>query len=101
MFNNGYDIEVYADQYEEIQRELSEMASEVIKNGGHVYGAMWGDKYDIVHHTYIDDEADIKKLQGSKYVQSNILDSYKNVLNDINNGKKILFIWCEILFFTR
>ena len=28
MFNNGYDIEVYADQYEEIQRELSEMASE-------------------------------------------------------------------------
>lgn len=70
---------------------FSEMASEVIKNGGHVYGAMWGDKYDIVHHTYIDDEADIKKLQGSKYVQSNILDSYKNVLNDINNGKKILF----------
>lgn len=28
MFNNGYDIEVYADLYEEMQRVLSEMASE-------------------------------------------------------------------------
>lgn len=28
MFNNGYDIEVYADQYEEMQRVLSAMASE-------------------------------------------------------------------------
>lgn len=28
MFTSGYDIEVYADQYEEMQRVLSEMASE-------------------------------------------------------------------------
>lgn len=28
MFNNGYDLEVYADRYEEMQRVLSEMASE-------------------------------------------------------------------------
>lgn len=70
---------------------FTELAYAVLQDGGHVYGAMWGDKYDKVIHTYVDDEADIKKLQGSKYVQSNILDSYRNVINDINNGIKVLF----------
>ncbi len=61
----------------------------VINQSGVVYGAAYCN--DTVKHIRVDNFADLKKLQGSKYVQSYILSTFKNVKNDLNNGKTVLF----------
>ena len=45
-----------------------------------------------IKHIRINNENEIDKLKGSKYVQSHIGDIYKNVKNDLLNNKLTLFI---------
>lgn len=45
----------------------------------------------IIKHSRIDNLNDLKKLQGSKYVQSDISKVFAEVKTDLNNGKKVLF----------
>lgn len=71
--------------------------SEIIDNGGVVYGCTGEDIYNV-RHIRIDSIQDITRLRGSKYVQSAINDSYRKILSDLKNGKKVLFIGtpCQI-----
>lgn len=63
----------------------------VIKNGGVVYGcAMLPDV--VVKHIRIDNISDIKKLKGSKYVQSNMEGVYPQLKEDVKSGRMTLFI---------
>lgn len=68
----------------------SALARFIIKNEGVVYGCAieTGVK---VHHVRIDKLEDINKIKGSKYVQSTIGFVYKQVREDLRNGKKVLF----------
>lgn len=69
----------------------SAFARYIIRQGGVVYGcAMLPDIK--VNHVRIDSLDDISKLKGSKYVQSTIGMIYKNVREDIRQGRKVLFI---------
>lgn len=62
----------------------------IIASGGVVYGAaVIGDK---AKHIRVDELKDIKKLRGSKYVQSEIGDIYKFVKKDLKEDKQVLFI---------
>ena len=55
---------------------FSMFAEEILNENGIVFGAAFDDKF-LVHHIAITDIKDLKLFQGSKYLQSNIGDSYK------------------------
>lgn len=66
------------------------LASYIIENSGVVYGAAY-DKDINVYHKRITTKEEIRALQGSKYVQSNVGEAYKQVKKDLEAGKKVLF----------
>lgn len=69
---------------------FAELAKAVLKEGGAVYGAAFDEKY-VVNHIRIDNEKDLHKLQGSKYVQSNTTGIFEQVKNDLQGGYLVLF----------
>ena len=66
------------------------LAKEILKKDGVVFGAMFDEKFNV-YHSYILGEDELYKLQGSKYVQSNIEDSYKKAKEFLDAGKYVLF----------
>lgn len=81
---------------EQIRREstaggaFSAIAKYVIEQGGVVFGATF-DKDFNVHHTFIDKKEEIYKFRGSKYVQSNIGESFKQAKEFLDNNKMVCF----------
>lgn len=66
------------------------LASNVIKKGGVVYGAILNEGLDV-EHIRVTEEKDLEKFYGSKYVQSTIDKIYPQLLEDITNNKMVLF----------
>ena len=62
----------------------------VIENNGVVFGAVYSDEMEIVHRK-IEKKEDLKYVQGSKYAQSKIKDSYKQAEECLKKGQKVLF----------
>ena len=62
----------------------------VFEQNGIVYGAAYNDDL-YVEHLRIDNINDLGKLRKSKYVQSRLLDSFKNVRTDLKAGRLVLF----------
>lgn len=69
---------------------FTSFAETIIENGGIVYGAGF-DAFNHVRHLRISTTDGIDNLKKSKYVQSYIDDTYKNVISDLKNGKIVLF----------
>lgn len=67
------------------------LAEAILAEGGTVYGCALDEKQRAVH-IRIDDKNELYKLRGSKYTQSIIGDSYKQVKKDIDCGRKVLFV---------
>lgn len=65
------------------------MANYFIKNNGIVYGASYNSKMKV-EHIRVEEHSDLIKLQGSKYVQSDIESIFFNICNDILNDKNVL-----------
>lgn len=66
------------------------LAKSVLSKGGVVFGAAFC--HDLsVKHTYVEDEAELNQLQGSKYVQSRIGESYKQAKAFLEDGRQVLF----------
>ncbi len=61
-----------------------------IAEGGVVYASVYDESF-FVKVERISEIQELKKSFTSKYLQSRIEDSFKNVRADLNNGKKILF----------
>ncbi len=70
---------------------FSVLAENTIKSGGIVFGAAMSDNCRSVRHISVDSIDDLYKLRGSKYVQSDISDSYILVKKYLDNGKTVLF----------
>ena len=66
------------------------IASSVINNGGVVFGAAFDEEWNV-HHIEVDSIENLKKLRGSKYVQSKIGTTYKQVKQYLISGKQVLF----------
>ena len=62
----------------------------ILNNGGIVYGASL-EKNFVVKHIRAVNEKDRNKLRKSKYVQSDLENIFKQVLNDLKNEKYVLF----------
>lgn len=62
----------------------------IIKNNGIVYGCVLDENFKAVH-IRADNVENRNRMRGSKYIQSKIGDTYKNVKDDLAMGKKVLF----------
>ena len=69
------------------------LAREAFKKNGHVAGAAWKDDFSV-EHILIDKEADLPKLQKSKYLQTYIGDSFRKVKEKLQNNEFVLFSGC-------
>lgn len=61
-----------------------------ILKGDIVCGCAWDNNLEAVH-IILSDEKNLKRIQGSKYVQSSMGDCYKQILEQLRQGKKVLF----------
>ena len=68
----------------------------ICEKQGVVFGAMW--KADRVVHGAVERHEDLYKLRGSKYVQSDLRDSFKQVAGFLKDERYVLFSGtpCEI-----
>ncbi|OUP86194.1 hypothetical protein B5F07_02570 [Lachnoclostridium sp. An169] len=70
------------------------LAEKILDDGGVVAGAAYSDDYMEVSHIIVDGKDGLKKLRGSKYVQSAIGSVYKDLLQELKQGRKVLFVGC-------
>ena len=59
-------------------------------NGGVVYGCVLTDDFNAVH-IRADNAEERNRMRGSKYIQSKLGDTFKNVKMDLDRGKDVLF----------
>lgn len=67
-----------------------ELSKAMLEKGGYICGCAW-DKSLNAEHIVGNDKVTLKALQGSKYVQSKMDTSYKEVIALLKAGKKVLF----------
>lgn len=70
---------------------FSVFAKWIISQGGIVYGATINEKFEV-RHVGVERANELCKLRGSKYVQSIIGDTYKNIRNYLRSNRKVLFV---------
>ena len=101
IINNKKDnkvLEVYAAKNKNIEEQLksssggifSIFANYVLGQKGIVFGASFDSNWKIVHK-YIDKKEDLDSLRRSKYVQSDINITYKQVKQFLDNDRLVLF----------
>lgn len=69
---------------------FSSIAENCLKNNGKVYGAIFDNEFNVIH-VGINNLNELDKLRGSKYVQSNTLDTYNEVKQDLINNIKVIY----------
>lgn len=67
------------------------LAENIILNNGVVFGAIFSDDCKKVDHIVAHSRKDLKKMFGSKYVQSNLGNIYLQVKKELCKGKMVLF----------
>lgn len=74
-----------------------ELANIVLSKNGAIVGAGYDDKFNVVHKIIYNKE-DLKELQGSKYVQSDTKDTYKETKEILEKGIEVLYVGtpCQI-----
>lgn len=68
---------------------FSELARPVLASGGCVFGCAL--KSLEARHVKVVDESGLAELRGSKYVQSDMGDCYRECLGELNRGRRVLF----------
>ena len=66
------------------------LAEAVIREGGVVFGAKFGEEWNVVHAS-TETLDGLAAFRGSKYVQSAIGNTYKEARNLLRQGRKVLF----------
>ena len=69
---------------------FSMLASMVLRSGGVVFGAIYDRKWNVIHG-FIEELYELNKIQGSKYVQSDIRNSFVDVRRFLKEGRTVLF----------
>lgn len=69
---------------------FAELAKKVIDQKGYVWGAAFNEQLDVIH-ICVNDKNELKKLKGTKYIQSYIGNSYLKIKGQLKEGKKVLF----------
>ena len=95
MENNIMAYACYNKNEEELKHSSSGgmfilLAKEILKRNGVVFGAYLDKNYNV-QHGYIENKKDIKIFMGSKYVQSNIGETYRNVKYFLEKERYVLY----------
>lgn len=69
---------------------FSEVAGQIIKENGVVYGVGWDN--GRVRHLQISHAQNIQLIRKSKYLQSNVGNSYKDIKQQLGRGRKVFFV---------
>ena len=69
---------------------FSAFAEDIISSGGVVFGAAFDENFKVCH-ICVDNINDLSKLRGSKYVQSEIGDTYKQAKEYLDAEKSVFF----------
>ena len=69
---------------------MSELALQILHTNGLVFGAAFDDDF-LVRHIGIDNEKDLKKIVGAKYLQSDISDIYEKIKSALNKNIEVMF----------
>lgn len=72
---------------------FTEIATEILCNGGIVYGVGYSDGMDVLH-MHVDNADELRILQKSKYVQSDMRNVYPDIKRDADSGRLVLFVGC-------
>lgn len=91
-------LKVYAaiNKDEEVRKQSSSggiftaLAEQVIKQGGVVFGARFDERWQV-KHDYTETMEGLAAFRGSKYVQSQIGNSYQEAERFLKAGRKVLF----------
>lgn len=70
------------------------IAKAFVSFGGFVCGAAFTDDFTSVQHIIVNNEDDLEKLLGSKYVQSSTENVFIEVEDLLKGGQKVLFCGC-------
>ena len=76
---------------------FASIASYVLSQGGIVYGATLGPRKEVLH-VAIESEAELDRLRGSKYAQSNLGGTYSDIKKHLIAGRLVLFsgVSCQV-----
>lgn len=69
---------------------FSVIADYVIEKGGIVYGVTYNEKLDVVHD-HVEKKEELKKFQYSKYVRSDLKNSYVEIEKFLKENRYVLF----------
>ena len=69
---------------------FSMLAETILQENGVVFGAAFNAKFQV-HHIFVDSEDDLWKLRGSKYVQSNLENTFQEAKVFLQEGRCVLF----------
>lgn len=77
---------------------FSLLAEEILQSDGGVFGATMSEDCRKVQHIAVERQEDLWKLRGSKYLQSEIGNTYRQAENALKQGRRVLFSGtpCEI-----
>lgn len=66
------------------------LSDEILGNHGVVYGCILTESFEAIH-IRTENMLDRDKMRGSKYIQSKLGDTFRQVKNDVMSGRKVLF----------
>lgn len=69
---------------------FSAIANEFLKENASVYGAAFDDDFKVIHKRVVY-KHELNSIMRSKYIQSSVGHIYLQAINDLKNGKKVLF----------
>ncbi|WP_232473252.1 polysaccharide pyruvyl transferase family protein [Brachyspira sp. SAP_772] len=70
------------------------LANYVLENNGYVCGAAFTKDWLGVEHIIINNEQDLDKLRGSKYIESSLRNTFLEIKKLLNEKKQVLFSGC-------
>lgn len=94
----GNEPEVYAAVYKDTRvlensssgGIFTPLASAVLDEGGAVFGAAWNENNEL-EHICVESKEELKRLRGSKYVQSSTKDTFKQAKKLLNEGRSVCY----------
>lgn len=66
------------------------LSDKILDDNGVVYGCVLNDKFEAVH-TRAENREERNRMRGSKYIQSDLKDTFKNIQKDLKDNRKVLF----------
>lgn len=67
-----------------------ELARSVLEQGGAVFGAAYDEQFRVLH-ICVEKEAELDRLRGAKYAQSDLGSSFREVKRRLETGQQVLF----------